>query len=382
MEIKSEARLTLWEATSIIIGHSIGGGIMAVPYLASKNSVPVIVAIILLAFFFNLIYHFMIAEVSYNCGGKQIIGCLESYVFVGRFKKPLTLTAFAVFGFAMIINLSGYISGAADVLVAVFGLNYAVAKILFYIAAGTVVFFGLKAVGVSEKITVALIIAVIGGLGVASLFAEKNPMPTDIQSFNAVLALFSMVFFAMSANQSVIQAVKGLSGDTKRIRLSITLGLSIVAALVAVVTFGALSATKGEITEVGMIGWSNGLGGVAAWIGNLFTILALITTFWSISLSLRDMVSEQTGMDRTLCWLVATAPSFLMAIFNIGGFMFFTRLVSGVTMLSGFMLIAAYGISRKRAGASPICGRLGTAPFRILIVIVSILMGVGALVKV
>ena len=64
--IESEARLSVWEATSIIIGHSIGGGIMAVPFLAARNSFVSVVLIILAAFFCNVLLHFMIAELSYK----------------------------------------------------------------------------------------------------------------------------------------------------------------------------------------------------------------------------------------------------------------------------------------------------------------------------
>lgn len=38
MAIKSEAKLTTFEAISMIVGNSIGTGIIAVPYLATKNS--------------------------------------------------------------------------------------------------------------------------------------------------------------------------------------------------------------------------------------------------------------------------------------------------------------------------------------------------------
>ncbi|MEG0912191.1 MAG: aromatic amino acid transport family protein [Oscillospiraceae bacterium] len=383
MEIKSDVKLSLLEATSIIIGHSIGGGIMAVPFLASKNSVPVILLITALSLLFNIVLHFMIAETSYNCGGLQVVGCVERYVFVGKAKKALTMLAFIVFGFAMMINLSGYISGAADVIVGLLPIPYIAAQLIFYIAASSIVFFGLKAVGVSEKISVCMIIGVIGALGVASVFADHRPLPTQTASLNATLALFSMMMFAMAANQSVIQAVKGLQGDTKKIRTSIVLGLSVVAVAVLIVTFGALSATKGEVTEVGLIGWSNGIGGWAAWIGNIFTILALITTFWSISLSLRDVVSEQTKAGTTLCWVIATLPSLLLAVSGIGGFMFFTRIVGGISMLMGLMLIVAFNRSRRESGgASPICGKFGSMPFQILIVVASVLMGVGALVSV
>ena len=36
--IKGESKLTFLEATSIIIGHGVGSGILSVPYLAAHNS--------------------------------------------------------------------------------------------------------------------------------------------------------------------------------------------------------------------------------------------------------------------------------------------------------------------------------------------------------
>lgn len=36
--MKSEAKLTFGEATSLIVGHGVGSGILSVPYLASRNS--------------------------------------------------------------------------------------------------------------------------------------------------------------------------------------------------------------------------------------------------------------------------------------------------------------------------------------------------------
>ena len=53
MEIKSEARLTFFEATSIIIGHGVGAGILSVPFIASRNSLVDMVWIMVLVYFIN-----------------------------------------------------------------------------------------------------------------------------------------------------------------------------------------------------------------------------------------------------------------------------------------------------------------------------------------
>ena len=98
--VQSSARLTFWEAASIIIGHGIGAGILSVPYLASRNSWWDILWIAAVAYLINLLLHFMIAELSYNNGGAQFIRCFEKELFVGRIGKILTWIAFALLGFS------------------------------------------------------------------------------------------------------------------------------------------------------------------------------------------------------------------------------------------------------------------------------------------
>ena len=59
--IKGESRLTFWEATSIIIGHGVGAGILSVPFLAAHNSIREVVLILLFCYLFNLVLHLIIA---------------------------------------------------------------------------------------------------------------------------------------------------------------------------------------------------------------------------------------------------------------------------------------------------------------------------------
>lgn len=381
--IESEAKLSVWEATSIIIGHSIGGGIMAVPYLASRNSLGGILLILLAAFVCNVLLHFMIAELSYNCGGLQMVKCLEEFLFVGKAKKVLTWTAFVLFGFSVIINISGYIIGAAEAIAALVPMPLWLAETVFFVLAGTVVLFGLKAVGMFEKYTVLLIYGIVILLAGAVCFVPWTPMPQVTESANAALALYGMAMFAMAANQSVIQAVKGLGGNAKKIRVSIVAGIGADALLVLVLTVAALLGSGGQVTELALLGLSKGVGSWAVWIGSLFTLLALVTTFWSSTLNLRDIVHEQfTAVNVKVCWLIAAVPSFLIAVTGLGTFLSFTRLVSAISVLGGLLLIISYGRSRRLAGESPICGRWGAKPFQLLILAASILATVGSLVSI
>lgn len=114
-----------------------------------------------------------------------------------------------------------------------------------------------------------------------------------------------MVSFSLSAVMSTPQVVKGLKGDAKRIRAAIATGLGINLALIFIITLMTLLGAGGDISEDGaLVDLSRHLGGWVAIVGYIFTLLALATSFWANTLNLRDIVGEQTGWSKNLCWLL------------------------------------------------------------------------------
>ena len=115
-------------------------------------------------------------------------------------------------------------------------------------------------------------------------------------------------------------------------------------------------------------------------LAGFFSLFALLTTFWSNTLALRDVVHEQVGIGNRVSWLHATIPCILFAIFGVNSFIILTRIMSGVVVLVSIMLVLTYGKSRRKAGKSPICGVIGTMPFQVLMVVSTILSAVGSLI--
>ena len=381
--VQSSARLTFWEAASIIIGHGIGAGILSVPYLASRNSWWDILWIAAVVYLINLLLHFMIAELSYNNGGAQFIRCFEKELFVGRIGKILTWIAFALLGFSTIVNVSGFITGAAAALTAWLGLPELAAMLLFYIVSAAIVYLGLKVVGVCEKIAVFSMVGVVGILLAATLLSELSPLSTDSIAFTNLLALYSMVAFSLSAVMSTPQVVKGLQGDVKQIRRAIAAGTGLNLLLILVITFMTLLGAGRDISQNGaLVDLAAHLGGWVSIIGYIFTLLALATSFWANTLNLRDIVDEQVHWGPRWSWLIASLPCLVIALLRFTSFVGFTRLASVVQVLTGVGIIVAYHRSRRKAGASPICGRFGTLPFQILVIAGTLLSTVGALLPV
>ena len=381
--VTPSSRLTFWEAASIIIGHGIGAGILSVPYLASRNSWWDMLWIAAAAYLINLLLHFMIAELSYNNGGAQFIRCFERELFVGKIGKLLTWVAFALLGFSTVVNVSGFITGAAAALTVWLGLPELAAMLLFYIVSAGIVYLGLKVVGVCEKIAVFSMVGVVGILLAATLLSELSPLSTSFIASSNLLALYSMVAFSLSAVMSTPQVVKGLQGDVKRIRGAIAAGTGLNLLLILVITFMTLLGAGSDISQNGaLVDLAAHLGGWVSVIGYIFTLLALATSFWANTLNLRDIVDEQVHWGPRWSWLAASLPCLVIALLRFTSFVGFTRLASVVQVLTGVGIIVAYHRSRKKAGATPICGSFGTLPFQILVVAGTLLSTIGALLPV
>lgn len=382
-QMQGESKLNFLEATGIIVGHGVGAGILSVPYLASHNSFRETVFILIFAYLVALVLHLIIAELSYNNNGAQFVKCFDSELFAGKIKTVLTWTAFILLGVSVIVNVSAFLTGAAAVFAQWFGLPDFVGILVFYVLGASVVFVGMKLVGICEKYAVIAMVIVMGVIFVATLMRGTEALPTGWRGFNNALALFGMISFSLSAVMSTPQVVKGLGGDKKRIRSSIALGLAVNASLIFLITLTTLLGTGGDVSEEGaFVDLARRFGGWVAVVGYVFTLLALATSFWANTLNLRDIVSEQTGWGRRLSWLIASLPCLVLAMLGLDSFVGFTRFASIIQVVTGIGIIVAYNCSRRRVGKSPICGVFGSLPFQILVVAFTLLASVGAVMKV
>ncbi|MBQ9685726.1 MAG: hypothetical protein IJV41_04135 [Oscillospiraceae bacterium] len=382
-KIQGESRLSFWEATSIIVGHGVGSGILSVPFLAAHNSLREVLLILGFCYLFNLVLHLIIAELSYNNDGAQFVSCLDAELFSGKIKTVLTWAAFVLLGLSVIFNVSAFLTGAAAVFRSWLGLPDAVGMLLFYVLGAGVVFVGMKLVGICEKIAVGSMVAVVGILFVATLLSETSALPAGWHGLNNALALFSMISFSLSAVMSTPQVVKGLEGDAKRIRAAIATGLALNAGLILLITLMTLLGAGENISEDGaLVDLAAHLGGWVSMIGYIFTLLALATSFWANTLNLRDIVHEQTKWGLRVSWLAASLPCLGLAFFGLTSFVGFTRFASIIQVVTGIGVVTAYHLSRKRVKESALVGHFGTLPFQLLVILCTVLATAGAVVPV
>ncbi|MGN0905707.1 MAG: aromatic amino acid transport family protein, partial [Bullifex sp.] len=215
----------------------------------------------------------------------------------------------------------------------------------------------------------------------ASLLNIRNPLPVRPGNTNQALAYFGMSMFAFSAFFSVPQAVQGLNKDRKKIRKAVFIGIFVNYMLIIIISISALLASP-EVTQIAIVGWSMGIGVWAEAIGSIFTLLAMLTTYWSISLALGDIIREQLKLDKRLCWVLATLPSLLFTMFSGTSFFDIMRIAGGlIAIIIAVMVVPAY-MNAKKEGGENILGVLSGKATEIFVMIMYVLTAVGNVVPV
>jgi amino acid permease len=183
---------------------------------------------------------------------------------------------------------------------------------------------------------------------------------------------------------SVPQVVKGLAPDGRAAARAVMAGLAINGLLMVAVAVVALGVSA-EVTEVAIIGIADALGPWAGGIGAIFLLVALVTTYWAVSLALADVIAERTGVGFRAAWLAATLPSLLLLYVGAMGFLEWVRLAAGLTAIVIALVTLPMYLNARRDG--PVhdpdwnLGRWGSRPMLALALLATVLMAVGSLLE-
>jgi amino acid permease len=378
-------QLTFLEATAIITGYGIGGGIMTVPYLTTKTGLPAMFVLLIVGFLISLIMHLMVAEVMLRDGqGNQMVELFQKYLLKNK-PAIFTWVLFGLLAFAFLMTLSAYIAGGGEIISKLFSIPMIAGQLIFYVIAAGVVFYGLKVLGIAEKYAVFMIIGIVGVLAVGSAFVPFSLSAEIKGTVNNYLALFGMIMFSFFAIFSVPQIAEGLDWNKKLIPKAITLGIVINAFVIISLVVLTIGVSGGlPVEKVAIITLGTALGPWANITGSLFVLLAMLTSYWSVSFALAVVVEERVKTNPKMSWLIATLPSFVvvLALVSKKGFLDYLVMAGGaIALLVAFMVVPLLNSARKIGNVTEPewhLGIFGGRIFQLIVILGFILMAVGS----
>jgi len=319
------AKLTFWEAVMMIVGANIGSGILGLAFASAKAGWPILVIWLVVAGFFTTISMLYVAETTLRTRiPMQLPGLAEKYV--GKLGSWLIFISVVANAMGCLI---AYTNGSGRIISAALGVSSQVGSLMFSIPAIIVVWLGLKATGISEKILSWGMVVLVGVIIIASFFAPDAKFSNVIYSnWTYAVPVFNVAIFCYIAQYLVPELARGLRHAPAKLAPAVLLGMVMTGVLLALVPLSVLALTGPEnVTQVATIAWGQALGQWAFFVANLFALCAMMSSYWAVGGTfLTNIVdkfkfkSEKDFKTRILCIAVVVVPPFILAYSGLVSF--------------------------------------------------------------
>lgn len=318
--------ITFWQGVAIIFGANIGAGILSLPYGARNGGFPALIVALAIAGVLTTVSMLYVAEVALRTRvPMQLSGLARKYL--GNAGSWLIFAGVSINGLGALI---AYSSGSGSILADLFDIPEVLGSALFYVPGVVVIWLGLKATGRSEQaITVAMLAIILLLVGWTLVGPGVGIDNLTYVSPYYVVPIMNLAVFAFIAQYTVPELARGLAETSPRMLPgAIVTGMCATGFLLALVPLAALGMMgPDDLTEVVTIAWGNELGRAAYYLANVFALLAMLTSFWAIGLTLMTNIFDRfnwpavgSARHRAAALLLIAVPPFLIASIGLAGF--------------------------------------------------------------
>ena len=318
-------KLTFWEATMIIVGANIGSGILALAYASRLAGWPILLLWLVIAGFFTTVSMLYVSETT--------LRTKKNLQLPGLAQKYIGSTGSWIVFLAVVANSMGcmiaYMAGSGKILNAIFGISSQLGSLLFAIPCVLVVWLGLKATGVSEKIISWGMLLLVSIIIVASFLSSKADFGSAMYAhWIYAVPVFNVALFCYIAQYAVPELSRGLRHNARKLAPAVITGMSMTFVFLALVPLAVLVLVGPEkVTEVATIAWGNALGRWALLLANLFALCAMITSYWAVAGAMLTNIVDKFNLKsewdiRTRIIVVAcvAVPPFILAYSGVISF--------------------------------------------------------------
>ena len=377
-------KLTFIESVMLVAGAGIGTGILTIPYAISKIGVFGTLVALALAYAVSAVMYHIIADLTRNSEKPEdLLAILDEHLFSGKGKKALNITFLVLLVLLLLENLVVYILCAGNVLTDLLGINSTATQIIFYALASVVIIFGVKGMGVGEKLSMILIGSAVLVLMVLSFLNVKGNLSLSFGAPSTVFAVYGLFMFAFSAIFSIIQVCNHI--EKKELTGKAVIGGLSLNALITVAFTVAVILGSDTVTEIATIGLSESIGiSFVKILCSVLVLLAMFTSFWSSGFAFADVVGGQFGLSTRISWFIATIPALLIAVLLPLGILDYVQIGAGaLSIILVIVVLPAYYNAVKQPKTNLLLGKCsGNKIMLSLVALFIILMAVSSFIPI
>jgi len=369
-------------ASATLVGTIVGAGILAIPYVVAQSGflVGFIITIVLGLSF--LLLNLMTGEIILRTKKQhQLTGYAEKYL--GSWGKRLMMFSmvFGTYG-----ALTAYLIGEGESFKAIFRWGHPLGySILFFIIAFFIIYRGIKAAGKAELFLIGTLLVIVIAIGI---FSYQNIQLSNLTALNwaKFFAPYGVILFALMGMPAVPEMQEVLEQQKEKMKKAIIIGSIIpiiLYLLFAFIVVGIIGLDNFEILQpnqkiatVALSIYSSPVLGVLA---NLIAVLAMFTSFLTLSIALIEMYEYDYAFHRSAAMLLTFSIPLLITLLSLSTFITIIAITGAIAGgLQAILIIFTFWKARSGGERTP---EYSLKKYKILGSLLILLFGVGVVLE-
>ncbi len=317
--------LSLFEGVALLLSGIIGAGVLAIPYAIAQVGLAVGLAYIFGLGTLMMGLHLMLGEITVRTKQDlQLAGLARKYLGKPGWLAMSLVTYLLLFGVLVV-----YMIGTGESLQALFGGSSFSWSLIFFSVVSYLVSSGLKTIKKVETFLVFGILLVV--IAIVAFAAPHIEIPNLLYfSLPAIFLPYGVILFAFHGTTSVPEVHALLRKEPKRFKYTIIYAHILVMMLYALFAIATIGVTGTATTEIATLGLGQALGQVIFWLGNIFAVLAMSTSFLMVGVALRDSFTWDLKVPNALSSLIVLLVPLVVFILGLRQFITALDIVGGV----------------------------------------------------
>jgi tyrosine-specific transport protein len=340
-------------STAVLVGTMVGVGIFGIPFVFFKAGFWVGLLFLIFIGVITLLMDLMYGEVVLRTHDEhQITGYTDKYLGLW-FKRAIFFSvALALYSALLVYTV---IAGEFlnNLLSSVFYASPGSYSLIFFVVLSVLILRGIKRISCVEFFLMglfAVVVLLIFGIGVNKInlsnFAGIHP---EFWFLPYGVLLFAFAGFSAIPIQRDI-----LRGQENHLKKSILLAVLLTGALYLLFAFTVLGISGGATTPDAISGLYEFLGGKIIFLGSLFGILAVTTSFLMLGSAFLELFQLDYNIKKKWAWLLVVAPPLVLFLGGLRTFIDIISLAGSVAIgLEGIVLTFVYIRSKSRGDRVP-----------------------------
>jgi tyrosine-specific transport protein len=366
-------QLSLWEGVSLITSGTIGAGMLAIPYAVAQVGIGIGLVYIFVIGLLMIGLNLMIGEVTVRTKARyQVPGLARKYLGKNAAWFMTAILYIMLFGVQLV-----YIIGVGESFDALFGGGAFRWSLAFFAAGMVPIIIGLRTIKIVELLLMGVILLIVTFIAGSAIPAIQFENLTHI-SLASLLLPYGVILFGYHGVTSIPETHSLLVKKPLLFKKSIIYAGFItmaVCALFAILTVGVLGT---ETTEIATIGLGRALGTHIMWLGNLFALLAMGTSFLMTGVALRDSFVWDFKLPVWVGSVITAVVPITLFLLGLRQFIAVLDIIGGVLVSTEMLLlILIYWRAKQLGDLKPGRYKLHHTAFLAIALIIALSIGAG-----